>query len=58
MKYGYERVSTDAQSVVAQVAALAAAGAAKVFRETASGAKTGGAQPPKAGFRSLGDNLG
>jgi DNA invertase Pin-like site-specific DNA recombinase len=40
MIYGYARVSTDGQSVDAQVAALKAAGAAHVFRETASGAKT------------------
>jgi DNA invertase Pin-like site-specific DNA recombinase len=40
MIYGYARVSTDGQSVSAQVAALTAAGAGKVFRETASGAKT------------------
>jgi DNA invertase Pin-like site-specific DNA recombinase len=40
MIYGYARVSTDGQSVAAQVAALTAAGAGKVFRETASGAKT------------------
>ena len=40
MIYGYARVSTDGQSVEAQVAALQAAGAAKVFREVASGAKT------------------
>jgi DNA invertase Pin-like site-specific DNA recombinase len=40
MIYGYARVSTDGQSVAAQVAALEAAGAARVFRETASGAKT------------------
>ena len=44
MIYGYARVSTDGQSVAAQVAALTAAGAAKVFRETASGAKTDRAQ--------------
>ena len=48
MKYGYARVSTDGQSVAAQVAALTAAGAAKVFRETASGAKTDRAQLRKA----------
>ena len=41
MKYGYARVSTDGQSVAAQVAALNAAGAGKVFREVASGANTG-----------------
>ena len=40
MIYGYARVSTDGQSVEAQVAALTAAGAGKVFREVASGAKT------------------
>jgi DNA invertase Pin-like site-specific DNA recombinase len=44
MIYGYARVSTDGQSVTAQVAALTAAGAGKVFRETASGAKTERAQ--------------
>jgi DNA invertase Pin-like site-specific DNA recombinase len=40
MIYGYARVSTDGQSVAAQVAQLTDAGAVKVFRETASGAKT------------------
>jgi DNA invertase Pin-like site-specific DNA recombinase len=44
MIYGYARVSTDGQSVTAQVAALKAAGADKVFREVASGAKTDRAQ--------------
>ena len=39
MIYGYARVSTDGQSVAAQVQELRAAGADKVFRETASGAK-------------------
>jgi hypothetical protein len=38
--YGYARVSTDGQTVAAQVAALTAAGAGEVFREVASGAKT------------------
>jgi len=38
--YGYARVSTDGQTLDAQVSALTAAGAAPVFRETASGAKT------------------
>ena len=37
--YGYARVSTDGQTLDAQRAALAAAGADKVFHETASGAK-------------------
>jgi DNA invertase Pin-like site-specific DNA recombinase len=41
---GYARVSTDGQSVDAQVKALRAAGAEIVFRETASGAKTDRAQ--------------
>ena len=48
MKYGYARVSTDGQSVAAQVAALNAAGTTKVFREVASGAKTDRAQLRKA----------
>jgi DNA invertase Pin-like site-specific DNA recombinase len=48
MIYGYARVSTDGQSVVAQVAALRAAGAGKVFREVASGAKTDRVQLRKA----------
>jgi DNA invertase Pin-like site-specific DNA recombinase len=48
MKYGYARVSTDGQSVAAQVAALKAAGAGQVFREVASGAKTDRAQLRKA----------
>lgn len=39
MIYGYARVSTDGQSVAAQVAALTDAGAGIVFQETASGAK-------------------
>src|SRR5271167_1941923 len=44
MIYGYARVSTDGQSVAAQVAALRKQGAGKVFREVASGAKTDRAQ--------------
>jgi DNA invertase Pin-like site-specific DNA recombinase len=48
MIYGYARVSTDGQSVGAQVAALTEAGASKVFRETASGAKTDRAQLRRA----------
>jgi DNA invertase Pin-like site-specific DNA recombinase len=41
---GYARVSTDGQSVEAQVAAITAAGAVTVYREVASGAKTDRAQ--------------
>lgn len=44
MKYGYARVSTDGQSIEAQVRQLAKAGCKKVFREVASGAKTERAQ--------------
>jgi DNA invertase Pin-like site-specific DNA recombinase len=40
MIIGYARVSTDGQTLDAQHAALVAAGAEKVFQETASGAKT------------------
>ena len=39
MKYGYARISTDGQSVDAQVRQLTKAGCKKVFREVASGAK-------------------
>jgi DNA invertase Pin-like site-specific DNA recombinase len=38
--YGYGRVSTAGQTLAAQDAELAKAGAAKVYRETASGTKT------------------
>src|SRR6202041_2742271 len=48
MKYGYARVSTDGQSVEMQVRQLTKAGCKKVFRETASGAKTDRAQLRKA----------
>jgi DNA invertase Pin-like site-specific DNA recombinase len=40
MIFGYARVSSDGQSVAAQVAALTEAGTEKVFQEVASGAKT------------------
>jgi DNA invertase Pin-like site-specific DNA recombinase len=48
MKYGYARLSTDGQSVDAQVKELRADGAEKVFRETASGAQTNRAQLARA----------
>jgi len=48
MIYGYLRVSTDGQSVDAQVRQLTKAGCKKVFRETASGAKTDRTQLRKA----------
>ena len=48
MVYGYARVSSDGQSVAAQVAQLTKAGAAKVFCETASSAQTDRAQLRKA----------
>ena len=44
MKNGYARVSTDGQSVDAQVRQLTKGGCKKVFREVASGAKTDRAQ--------------
>jgi DNA invertase Pin-like site-specific DNA recombinase len=48
MIYGYARVSTDGQSVDAQVKQLRAAGAEKVFREAASGARADRAQLRRA----------
>ena len=48
MIFGYARVSTDGQSVDAQVKHLRAAGAEKVFTETASGAKADRAQLARA----------
>jgi DNA invertase Pin-like site-specific DNA recombinase len=48
MKYGYAQVSTDGQSVDAQVGQFTKAGCKKVFRETASGAKTDRAELRKA----------
>lgn len=48
MNYGYARVSTDTQSLAAQVEQLAAAGCEKVFKETASGTKTNRAQLARA----------
>jgi DNA invertase Pin-like site-specific DNA recombinase len=48
MIYGYARVSTDGQSVDAQVKQLRAAGAETVFRETDSGARADRAQLRRA----------
>jgi DNA invertase Pin-like site-specific DNA recombinase len=48
MIYGYARVSTDGQSVAAQVKQLREAGAEKVFQETASGARADRAQLRRA----------
>ena len=48
MKSGYARVSSDGQSVDAQVRQLTKAGCKKVFREVASGAKTDRSQLHKA----------
>lgn len=45
---GYARVSSDGQSVAAQVAELTVAGCEKVFSETASGAKTDRTQLKRA----------
>ena len=53
MIYGYARVSTDGQSVEAQVRQLTEAGCKKVFRETASGAQTDRAQLRRAAHASL-----
>src|SRR6266581_1506906 len=47
MIYGYARVSTDGQSVDAQVKQLRAAGVDQVFRETASGAGRSRAVAPR-----------
>jgi DNA invertase Pin-like site-specific DNA recombinase len=46
--YGYARVRTDGQTLDAQIAALKAAGAEKVFSEKQSGAKTDRAALAKA----------
>lgn len=52
--FGYARVSTDGQSVDAQVKQLRAAGAEEVFRETASGAKSNRRELGRA-LKSLGE---
>jgi DNA invertase Pin-like site-specific DNA recombinase len=50
VNYGYARVSTDGQSLDAQVRQLRAAGAEKMFRETASGARADRTQLRRRGF--------
>src|SRR5262249_57639258 len=58
MIYGYARVSTDGQTLDAQVSALKAAGAEKVFSEKQSGAKTDRAALARVlGALSAGDVL-
>jgi DNA invertase Pin-like site-specific DNA recombinase len=55
---GYARVSTDGQTLDAQLEALETAGASVILRETASGAKTDRAQLAKAiGALRTGDTL-
>jgi DNA invertase Pin-like site-specific DNA recombinase len=48
MMYGYARVSTDGQSVEAQVRQLTRAGCEKVYREVASGTQSDRAQLRRA----------
>ena len=55
---GYARVSTNGQTLDAQVEMLEAAGAKMIFQETASGARTNRAQLAKAiGALRTGDTL-
>jgi DNA invertase Pin-like site-specific DNA recombinase len=53
MILGYARVSTNAQDLTAQVRALSAAGAVRVFKEVASGARSNRPQLEKL-LRSIG----
>jgi len=53
--YGYARVSTDGQTLAAQDAALRAAGCAKVFSETRSGASTDGRRALAKALATLGE---
>jgi DNA invertase Pin-like site-specific DNA recombinase len=54
-KVGYARVSTDGQSLDAQVAALSSAGCQKIFSEKVSGARSDRAQLAKA-IAALGES--
>jgi DNA invertase Pin-like site-specific DNA recombinase len=55
VKIGYARVSSDGQSVAAQVDRLTEAGAEKVFREKVSGAVTHRQQQLKRALDALGE---
>jgi DNA invertase Pin-like site-specific DNA recombinase len=57
MIYGYARVSTDGQSVDAQAKQLRQAGAGRVFRETASGARADRPQLRRALAELGGDDV-
>jgi DNA invertase Pin-like site-specific DNA recombinase len=54
--FGYARVSTDGQTLDAQVTALRQAGAEKVFSEKVSGAKTDRAALHKS-LQALGSSI-
>ena len=53
MQFGYARVSTDGQSLTAQVAELRDAGCTEIFQEKVSGAKSDRKQLARA-IESLG----
>jgi DNA invertase Pin-like site-specific DNA recombinase len=55
MIYGYARVSTDGQTLAAQEAALAQAGAAKTFAEKVSGASVANRPTLARALKTLGE---